>query len=87
MRLAKNPDGGSDAPLSGNRKDFRMSRLMNVLEHNYLIKIRQMWDTGALPREAGYHQLTVSHDDWCGIFRGQRCHCEPDIQERLHDRL
>jgi hypothetical protein len=49
-------------------------------QHNYVIKMQRMWETGALPRDAGYHQLSVSHDEWCGIFMGKRCHCDPDIQ-------
>jgi hypothetical protein len=46
---------------------------------NYVTKIHQMWQTGALPRTAGYHQFTVWHDDDCGIFAGKRCDCDPDI--------
>ena len=51
-----------------------------IQEPAYLRKIRQMWASGALPREVGYHQLMVLHDDWCGIFTGQRCNCDPDIR-------
>jgi len=42
-----------------------------------------MWATGALPRTAGYHQITVWHDDDCGIFVGKRCDCNPDIKLRF----
>ena len=52
---------------------------MSAPQHNYLAKMHRMWQTGALPREAGYHQVAVAHDDWCGIFQGQRCNCGPDI--------
>ena len=52
----------------------------SVPQHNYLTKIHQMWQIGALPREVGYHQVSVYHDDWCGIFQGQRCNCDPDIK-------
>ena len=41
--------------------------------------MHQMWQTGALPREAGYAQISVAHDDWCGIFEGKRRNCDPDI--------
>jgi hypothetical protein len=30
---------------------------------------------GAMPRTAGVHQISVAHDDWGGIFAGQRCAC------------
>ena len=23
--------------------------------------------------------LTFAHDDWCGIFQGEDCNCDPDI--------
>jgi hypothetical protein len=47
--------------------------------HHYLTKLHQMWASGALPREAGLHMVTIYHDDWCGIFAGTRCNCDPDI--------
>ena len=47
--------------------------------HNYIAKMQQMWATGALPRTVGYHQISIYHDDGCGIFAGQRCNCDPDI--------
>jgi hypothetical protein len=50
-----------------------------ISHHNYVKKIEDLWRTGALPRSAGCHQLSVFHDDWCGIFEGQRCNCTPDI--------
>jgi hypothetical protein len=51
-----------------------------IADHNYLRKLRFMWRTGAVPRSAGLHQVSVSHDDWCGVFQGKRCHCDPDIR-------
>jgi hypothetical protein len=56
-----------------------MTQAQNIPQHNYIRKIEQLWRTGALPRSAGYHQLTVDHDNWCGIFDGRHCNCEPDI--------
>jgi hypothetical protein len=38
-----------------------------------------MWRSGAIPRTVGLHQVSVAHDDWCGIFEGARCNCDPDI--------
>jgi hypothetical protein len=28
---------------------------------NYVVKIQAMWQTGALPREVGVHQVSVYH--------------------------
>jgi hypothetical protein len=50
-----------------------------IPQHNYVRKIEALWRTGALPRMAGYHQVSVAHDDWCGVFAGRRCDCDPDI--------
>ena len=49
-------------------------------EHNYVLKIYALWESGALPRDAGLHQVTVCHDDVCGIYRQQRCDCALDIE-------
>jgi hypothetical protein len=51
----------------------------SVPQHNYVTKLHRLWQTGALPRDAGYHEISVAHDDWCGIFQDQRCDCDPDI--------
>ena len=37
-------------------------------QHHDLTTIQQMWVSGALPREVGYHHLTGEQDDWCAIF-------------------
>ena len=55
-------------------------RRKKVSRHNYLRKIQFMWRTGALPRSVGYHQIRVAYDDWCGVFQGARCNCDPDIR-------
>ena len=57
-----------------------MNHSTPVQQHNYLTKIHRMWESGALPQEAGFHQISVYHDAWCGIFAGQRCDCDPDIR-------
>lgn len=48
-------------------------------EPNYVRKLRYLWQTGAIPRDAGLHMVTVSHDGWCGIYQGTVCNCDPDI--------
>jgi hypothetical protein len=56
-----------------------MKRTQHPPQHNYIAKIHAMWRTGALPREIGLHMLDVAHDDWCAMFEGKRCDCDPDI--------
>jgi hypothetical protein len=28
----------------------------------------------------GLHHVDVLHDEWCGIFKGKDCNCNPEIQ-------
>jgi hypothetical protein len=52
-------------------------------QENYLVKIRQMWQAGTLPRDVGLHRLDVAHDGWCQHFDGRPCHCNPDIAVKM----
>jgi hypothetical protein len=47
-------------------------------DHNYLVKLRRLAEEGTLPR-GEFHLASIAHDDWCGIYRGDLCDCEPDI--------
>ena len=31
------------------------------------------------PLEGAVTHVEIFHDDWCGVFRGAACDCEPDI--------
>jgi hypothetical protein len=55
-------------------------RADKLLQHNYIRKLRYLLRVGALPRDVGVHQLTVYHDDWCGIYQHKCCNCDPDIR-------
>ena len=48
--------------------------------HNYQIKLERMHAEGKLPRTVGVRDINIFHDDWCGIYKGGRCNCDPDIQ-------
>ena len=63
------------------REDLTMAqRATPVPDHNYLRKLRYLMRVGALPQAVGLHQITVYHDDWCGIYQDKRCNCAPDIR-------
>jgi hypothetical protein len=47
---------------------------------HYVRQRQYLWRIGALPREDGYHQVTVEHDDGCTHWQQERCHCDRDIQ-------
>jgi hypothetical protein len=48
--------------------------------HNYLKKLARLQTQGGLPVGVGLHQLDICHDDWCRIYKGKHCNCDPDLQ-------
>jgi hypothetical protein len=64
-----------------------MAKSATKREHNYIVKMRRMYQIGALPTDLGMHQLLVFHDDWCGIHRQKRCNCDPDIRPGWSQRV
>ena len=48
-------------------------------EHNYLRKLLRMREQGLFPA-SGVASVRISHDDWCDIFTGGACNCEPLIK-------
>ena len=49
-------------------------------EHNYKTKIKSMIENGDLPEGASLSTLNVYHDDFCSIFYGKKCDCNPTIK-------
>ena len=49
--------------------------------HNHIRKIMALVQKGALRAEPGSIQsIDVAHDDWCKIFDGGLCQCDPDVR-------
>jgi len=46
------------------------------LEHNYTAKVLAI--ARANPG-TGLKNIAVCHDDWCAIYKGGYCNCEPDV--------
>ena len=47
-------------------------------QHNYITKMLEILDQGVMSiAEVG--KADVFHDDWCGIFKGGRCNCDPHL--------
>ncbi len=46
---------------------------------NYLPKLIALFDQGKAP-PGTVTEAAIAHDDWCSIFRGGVCDCEPDVQ-------
>lgn len=47
-------------------------------QQNYLIALDWLRRNGKLPGKGAF-DTAVNHDDWCGIFDGRACDCEPEI--------
>ena len=50
-------------------------------EGNYLAKLRRLIREGKIP-PGSTNLVTVAHDDWCAVFRGEACNCNPDVSIR-----
>ena len=48
--------------------------------HNYLKKIEKLKSEGKFPSEPGkFYDAAVAHDDWCHVYLGGECNCDPEI--------
>lgn len=50
--------------------------------HNYLKKLAQMEQRGQVKvgPAGSLNNMTVRHDDWCGVYKGEECNCDPNIE-------
>lgn len=48
--------------------------------HNYIKKLKKMQLDGKLPIEIGVTHVSIFHDNWCAIYSGGFCNCDPDIR-------
>ncbi len=54
-------------------------------EPNFQRKIRHLQKRGVIPA-VGVGFLIIAHDDWCAIYGGGCCDCDPDIVNRITGR-
>jgi hypothetical protein len=50
-------------------------------KHDYFKKLLELYHQGKI-RAPDLIEVDVYHDDWCGVYRGQYCNCDPDIELR-----
>lgn len=46
--------------------------------HNYFRKVMSLVEEKPFPVGVLSH-VYIYHDDWCGIFRGEACDCDPVV--------
>jgi hypothetical protein len=53
--------------------------------HNHQKKLAAIWDQGKYPPDV--YDAFIAHDNWCGLYSGQECNCDPDItiQKKVMD--
>ena len=49
-------------------------------EHEYLERVLVAVEAGQLPSEPGLHIIDVIHDEWCAVFEGGQCNCDPELR-------
>jgi hypothetical protein len=47
--------------------------------HNYVAALLA-WVARNPPPPARLTHMETLHDDWCGVFDGRRCHCQPEFR-------
>jgi hypothetical protein len=47
---------------------------------NYIKKLRYLVKIGTIPLNVETHMIDVEHDNWCAIFKGKPCNCDPTIK-------
>jgi hypothetical protein len=66
--------------MTNNDPILFVTRDSDPQRHNYVKKLMKMKQAGTIPAESGSClDVTCSHDDWCQIYKGGYCNCDPDI--------
>jgi len=50
--------------------------------HNHQKKLATVWDKEKYPPDV--YDAFIAHDDWCGLYSGQECNCDPNIIKKRH---
>ena len=55
--------------------------MRDPMKHNYYKQLKKLFDQGKIPTMS-LLWVDIYHDDWCAIYRGTYCDCEPEIKLR-----
>lgn len=50
-------------------------------KHNYYSKVVALGDSLGFSRDQ-IHHVDVLHDDWCAVYKGGYCNCDPIVKVR-----
>jgi hypothetical protein len=51
-------------------------------KHNYFEKLRKFVEKNK-PARGRIAEIDICHDDWCRIYKGGYCNCNPEIKFHL----
>jgi hypothetical protein len=54
---------------------------MDPTKHNYYKKVMELYRQGKIST-ASPTEVDIYHDDWCGVYQGNYCNCDPHIKLR-----
>jgi hypothetical protein len=67
--------------MAGNRDATILYIGWDGESHHYIEKLMRYVEQATVG--TGDHHVRISHDDWCAMFKGGVCNCDPDIREML----
>ena len=47
-------------------------------KHNYFKKVMELSKLDAVKK--GHSTISIHHDEWCKIYKGKYCNCDPDVE-------
>ena len=53
-----------------------------IAKGNYAAKLLALGELGLIGEPGKVQEVDIYHDDWCGVYRGQPCNCNPEIKVR-----
>ena len=53
--------------------------MIDPRKHNYYEKLMNLVQEGKVPR-GRITEVDICHDDWCRIYQGGYCNCDPEIK-------
>lgn len=61
-----------------------MSRQVLIIasdpRHAYMRKLKRMFERGLIKvMPETLNDIVIMHDEWCHIFKGKICNCDPDV--------
>ncbi len=53
---------------------------LNEVIMGYMEKVLKIAEEIVDPDNPQVHHVGIVHDDWCAIFKGKACNCNPDVR-------